>query len=68
MENLENEFRNNFDFSDIGEIERIYCSREDLILQTVLHKKRDYHDEHISNLRRNGHLRKPRTYKWNKDL
>lgn len=68
MENLDGELKNNLDFSDNGEMEKIYCSREDLVLQQDHHRKRDYHDEHISNLRKNGHLRKPRIYKWDKDL
>lgn len=68
MEDLGIDFEIILDSRDSSDIEILYCSREDLISQPTYHRKRDYHDEHISNLRRNGQLRKPRIYKWDKDL
>lgn len=69
MKDLDNESELNLDSNGDSDIERLYCSGEDLLLEPKnYYRKKDYHDDHIANLRKNGHLRKPRIYKWDKDL
>lgn len=53
-------------FDDLkDEFSDIYCSSRDLFIEPSLPRRKwDYHDEHISNLRRQGHLRKPKPYDW----